>query len=67
MVNNWTNRSHELAIEKAYPATGNIDEVFAQQSWELIQEQIRLAASHLALIINSELKPEPGEAADSMD
>jgi len=67
MVNNWTNRSHTLAIEKAYPPTSNIDEVFAQQSWELIQEQIRLAASHLALIINSELTPEPGEATGSMD
>ena len=67
MVNDWTNRSHKLATEMAYPATSNIDEVHAQQSWDLIQEQIRLAASHLALIINSELKPEPGKATDSMD
>jgi len=62
MVNDWTNRSHKLASEDAYPATGKIDEVFAQQSWELIREQIRLAASHLALIINSELKPVSGNA-----
>jgi len=60
MVNDWTNKSHALASEKAYPASENIDEVFVQQSWELIQEQIRLAASYLALIINSELKPAPG-------
>jgi len=57
MVNDWTNSSHKLASENAYPETEIIDEIFAQQSWELIQEQIRLAASHLALIINSELKP----------
>jgi len=67
MVNGWTNRSHKLATEMAYPATANIDEVFAQQSWELIQEQIRLAASHLALIINSVLKPESGKATGSID
>jgi len=57
MVDDWTNRSHRLASESAYPVTGNIDVTFAQQNWELIQEQIQLAASHLALIINSELKP----------
>ena len=67
MVNNWTNRSHTLAIEKAYPPTSNIDEVFAEASWELIQEQIRLAASHLALIINSVLTPVPGKATDPLD
>ena len=67
MVNDWTNRSHELAIVEAYPATGNVDEAFAQRSWELIQEQIRLAASHLALIINSKLRPEPVKATDSME
>jgi hypothetical protein len=59
MVNDWTNSSHKLASEHAYPASATIDEMFAQQSWELIQEQIRLAASHLALVINSVLKTEP--------
>lgn len=57
MVNDWTNESHKLAKEKAYPTKENIDECFVQQSWELTQQQIRKAASHLALIINSELKP----------
>lgn len=56
MVNDWTNESHKLAKEKAYPATEIIDEIFAQQSWGLAQQQIRKAAAHLALIINSELK-----------
>ena len=57
MVNDWTNNSHRLAKEKAYPANPQIDEAFSQQSWELVQQQISLAAVHLALIINSELKP----------
>jgi hypothetical protein len=57
MVNDWTNESHKLAMESAYPATQTINNGFAQQSWELIQQQLRLAASRLALIINSELKP----------
>jgi hypothetical protein len=57
MVNDWTNESHKLVGESVYPATPKIDEVYTQQSWELIQKQIRLAASRLALIINSELKP----------
>lgn len=57
MVNDWTTQSHKLAREYVYPAPGYIDETYAQQSWELIQRQIRLAAYRLALIINSELKP----------
>lgn len=57
MVNDWTTQSHKLAMKNVYPAPGNIDEVYAQQSWELTQRQIRLAAYRLALIINSELKP----------
>ncbi|HEY5775101.1 MAG TPA: S1/P1 nuclease [Xanthomonadales bacterium] len=57
MVDDWTNESHKLAGESVYPANPEIDEVYAQQSWELIQKQIRLAASRLALIINSELQP----------
>ena len=57
MVNDWTNESHKLAMVSAYPATETIDKEFAQQSWKLTQQQIRLAASRLALIINSELKP----------
>ena len=57
MVNDWTNESHRLAKVYAYPATEDIDEVFAQYAWVLTQQQIRSAAAHLALIINSEFKP----------
>jgi hypothetical protein len=55
MVNDWTNDSHELAEHSAYPPNGNIDEAFLRKSWELAQQQIRLAASRLALIINTVL------------
>lgn len=56
-VNAWTNESHKLAKDKAYPATEKIDKAFAQQSWEVIEKQVRLSASRLALIINTVLQP----------
>jgi len=56
MVNDWTNESHQLAKQKAYPETKNIDENYQKRSWELVQQQIITAASRLALIINTELK-----------
>ena len=62
MVNDWTSEMHTLANTPGtmYPLTDNIDEAFAQQSWGRIQDQIRLAAARLALIINSELEPSTG-------
>jgi hypothetical protein len=56
MVNDWTNESHKLARLKVYPVNREIDDIYLQQSWELVQERIISAASRLALIINSELK-----------
>jgi len=58
LVDEWTNESHELARQHAYPPVKNINEAFAQQSWWLIQKQIRLASLRLAWIVNSELNPE---------
>jgi len=58
MVDGWTNNSHQLASEKLYPATEKIDEAYVQKSWVLAQQQLRLAASRLALIINTELQGE---------
>ncbi len=55
-VNNWTNESHQLAKTMVYPATINIDETYEQQSWELVQKRISLAATRLALIINTKLQ-----------
>lgn len=57
VVNDWTGESHKLARDAAYPATENIDEQFATQSWVITQQQLRLAAARLALIINTELTP----------
>ena len=56
MVDNWTSESHQLAEQAAYPPKKKIREPFEKQSWEHIQRQIALAASRLALIINTELK-----------
>jgi hypothetical protein len=56
-VDDWTNESHNLVRFTVYPATANIDAAYALQSWELIQKQIRLAATRLATIINHQLKP----------
>lgn len=57
MVNDWTNKSHELAFTKGYPpalpSCNVIDDAFEQQSWDIVQTQIPLAASRLALIINT--------------
>jgi len=55
MVNDWTSESHQLAERAAYPSKKKIKASFEEQSWEHIQRQIELAASRLALIINTEL------------
>ena len=55
-VNDWTGEAHKLARDSAYPASGAITEFFAAQSWGLTRQQIRLAASRLALILNAELQ-----------
>lgn len=52
-VDDWTNESHELAKTVVYPATIILDEAYQQRSWAVAQKQMRLAASRLALIINS--------------
>ena len=56
-VNDWTSESHQLAKLSAYPNKERINAGFADQTWGLIQQQIPLAASRLALIINSKLQP----------
>jgi len=56
LVNSWTNASHALAEQKVYPVSRHIDDAYARQSWEIAQQQLKTAASRLALIINSELQ-----------
>jgi hypothetical protein len=57
MVNDWTNESHQLAEHKVYRTKRNkkVKKSYQQQSWELIQQQIRVAAKRLAVIVNKEL------------
>ena len=55
MVDDWTSESHQLADRIAYPRKKKIKASFADQSWEHIQQQIALAASRLALVINTVL------------
>ena len=58
MVDEWTNESHQLAEQRVYPANIDIDETYEQQSWELAQQRLSLAASRLALVINTVLQDE---------
>ncbi|MCP4045727.1 MAG: S1/P1 nuclease, partial [Gammaproteobacteria bacterium] len=44
MVNDWTSESHQLADRAAYPPKKKIKDSFEEQSWEHIQDQIKLAA-----------------------
>jgi hypothetical protein len=52
-VDDWTNESHKLTKTIVYPKTVILDDAYQQQSWAIAQKQIKLAASRLALIINS--------------
>lgn len=54
-VDEWTQQSHDFAMEKAYPATPLIDPSFARQSWVDIQQRLPLSALRLAQILNATL------------
>ncbi len=54
MVNQWTTESHALAMTKGYPPGRHIDKAFALRSWVIAQQQLSLAASRLATIINTQ-------------
>jgi hypothetical protein len=56
LVNDWTDESHALAAEQAYPASRKIDEAYEQQSWGLAQQRMSTAASRLAQLINTVLQ-----------
>jgi hypothetical protein len=51
----WTDQSHALVIESAYPAQPDISEKFADTSWLITQEQWQDASIRLALILNAVL------------
>ena len=54
-VKAWTEESHALAADKAYPAGPVIDESFAERSWEISIVQWERAAGRLAKILNAVL------------
>lgn len=58
MVDDWTSESHQLAERAAYPPKKKIKDSFADQTWVHIQKQISLAASRLALTVNTVLQNE---------
>lgn len=51
----WTEESHALAANKAYPEHRVIDQVFADRSWDITVEQWEMAAGRLAKILNAVL------------
>jgi hypothetical protein len=55
MVDAWTDESHDLAAHRCYPHSKYIEDDFADNAWQLIQQQLALAAERLALILNASL------------
>jgi len=55
-VDEWTDESHALAAEKAYPPSPEIDEPWENEVWRIAVERINLAASRLALVIETILQ-----------
>jgi len=55
MVDSWTDESHQLVQQEIYPQDPVITQSYADKSWEIMQQRITTAASHLALIVNSVL------------
>jgi len=51
----WTEESHALAASKAYPDEREIDQAFADRSWDLTVDRWKLAASRLARVLNAVL------------
>ena len=49
----WTDESHRLVAESAYPPGEIINAEFAQNSWLLIRQQLLSAGERLARILNA--------------
>ena len=54
-VKTWTEESHALAVDRAYPEGKVIDEAFSLKSWELTLVQWQLASERLARVLNATL------------
>lgn len=57
-VISWTDESHRIARDSAYPVQEPVSEPFAERSWIIIQQQFDNAAARLALILNTVLGEE---------
>lgn len=65
-VARWTEASHAIAVDQAYPPQTAIDDAFAARSWATVERQWALAAARLARILNNLLgaeNPKPAPAA----
>ena len=54
-VKDWTEESHALAASKAYPEQSEVDQAFADQTWDITVERWKLAAARLAKVLNAVL------------
>ena len=63
-VATWTDESHTLARERAYPPGPLIDDSFADSSWDLAKTRWQLAATRLALILDWAWEGPPEPAAN---
>ncbi|MEJ2385054.1 MAG: S1/P1 nuclease [Xanthomonadales bacterium] len=63
----WTEQSHDIACDAAYPPEAVIDTPFADRSWSIIERQWRLAAARLAGILNAQLGDTETEIAPAGD
>lgn len=57
----WTDESHRLAEESAYPDGPVISQQFADHSWQLVRQQLVVGGRNLATVLNSVLSGPPQE------
>lgn len=54
-VNTWTEESHRIARDEAYPPKDPKDNAWERKAWEIAQQRLRLAATRLAQVIETVL------------
>ena len=64
LVEQWTEQSHALAADGAYPPDPVVDSVFEQQSWQMVRRQLKVGGRNLAMILNAVLGSDHGSDAD---
>jgi len=56
MIDQWTEESHQLLEQEIYPQDPEITALYADGSWDILQQRIITAAARLALIVNTVLQ-----------